>query len=72
MLAKDFKELDLYDGTHLSNNKKIDFLKETEEAASNNYKINNTESSFTETKSNFILANSDGFLNGYKSSSFSA
>ena len=72
LLAKDFKELDLYDDTHLSNNKKIDFLKETEEAASNNDKINNTESSFTETKSNFILANSDGFLNGYKSSSFSA
>ena len=72
LLAKNFKELDLYDDTHLSNNKKIDFLKETEEAASNNDKINNTESSFTETKSNFILANSDGFLNGYKSSSFSA
>ena len=27
---------------------------------------------FTESKSNFILASSDGFLNGYKSSSFSA
>lgn len=34
--------------------------------------IINTETGFTESKSNFILANSDGFLNGYKSSSFSA
>ena len=72
LLAKDFKELDLYDHTHLSNDKKIDFLKETEDAALNDDKINNTESSFTETKSNFILANSNGFLNGYKSSLFSA
>ena len=35
-------------------------------------RIINTESGFTENKSNFILANSDGFCNGYKSSSFSA
>ena len=34
--------------------------------------IINTETGFSESKSNFILANSDGFLNGYKSSSFSA
>ena len=34
--------------------------------------IINTETGFTESKSNFILASSDGFLNGYKSSSFSA
>ena len=35
-------------------------------------KFTNTETGFTESKSNFILASSDGFLNGYKSSSFSA
>ena len=32
----------------------------------------NTESSFTEDKSNFVLANSDGFCKGYKTSSFIA
>ena len=35
-------------------------------------KIINTETGFSENKSNFILANSDGFLNGYKFSTFSA
>ncbi|MDA9232595.1 hypothetical protein N9O63_02130, partial [Candidatus Pelagibacter sp.] len=40
--------------------------------ASIDKKIINTESGFTENKSNFILANSDGFCNGYKSSSFTA
>ena len=34
--------------------------------------IINTETGFSESKSNFILASSDGFLNGYKSSSYSA
>ena len=72
LLAKEIKDLDLYDETHLENIKKIDYLKELEEVASENDKIINTESSFTENKSNFILANSDGFCNGYKSSSFLA
>ena len=35
-------------------------------------KIENSESSFSENKSIFTLANSKGFLSGYKSSSFSA
>ena len=39
---------------------------------SNNKSIVNTESSFTEDKSNFILANSEGFCEGYKDSSFIA
>src|SRR5210317_1982067 len=52
--------------------KKINYLKELEETASIDEKIINTESGFTENKSNFILANSDGFCNGYKSSSFTA
>jgi len=72
LLAKEIKELNLYDETHLDNNKKIDYLKELEDAASKDEKIINTESSFSENRGNFILANSDGFCNGYKSSSFTA
>ena len=72
LLAKNIKDLNLYDQSHLENDKKIDYLRELEEVASIDKKIVNTESGFTENKSNFILANSDGFCNGYKSSSFSA
>jgi len=70
LLAKNIKDLNLYDQSHIENDKKIDYLEELEEVASIDKKIINTESSFTEDKSNFILANSDGFCNGYKSSSF--
>ena len=72
LLAGEIKNLNLYDESHLENDKKIDYLRELEEAASIDKKIVNTESGFTENKSNFILANSDGFCNGYRSSSFSA
>jgi PmbA protein len=72
LLAKSIKNLDLYDQSHLENDKKIDYLKELEETASIDKKIINTESGFTEDKSNFILANSNGFCNGYKSSIFYA
>ena len=72
LLAKNIKDLNLFDQSHIENNKKIDYLKELEEVASIDKKIINTESSFTEDKSNFILANSDGFCNGYKTSSFTA
>ena len=72
LLAGEIKDLNLYDESHLENDKKIDYLRELEEVASIDKKIVNTESGFTENKSNFILANSDGFCNGYKSSSFSA
>ena len=72
LLAKKVKDLNLYDDSHLENDKKIDYLKELEETASIDEKIISTESGFTENKSNFILANSHGFCNGYKSSSFSA
>ncbi len=72
LLAKEIKELNLYDKSHLENDKKIDYLKELEDTASKDEKIVNTESSFSENKANFILANSDGFCNGYKSSSFTA
>ena len=72
LLNQDLKDLDLYDDTHLENDKKINYLKELEETASLDKKIINTESGFTENKSNFILVNSDGFCKGYRSSSFSA
>tara|TARA_B100000963_G_scaffold198431_1_gene172713 strand:+ start:1837 stop:3153 length:1317 start_codon:yes stop_codon:yes gene_type:complete len=72
LLAKEVKDLDLYDDTHIKNENKIEYLIRLEASASKNKKIVNTESSFTEDKSNFILANSDGFSKGYKSSSFSA
>ncbi|RPG97552.1 MAG: TldD/PmbA family protein [Candidatus Pelagibacter sp. TMED106] len=72
LLARDFKNLDLYDSDHIENDKKIDYLKEAEESAFKNKEIINTETGFSETKSNFVLVNSDGFENGYKSSSFSA
>jgi PmbA protein len=72
LLAKEIKDLNLFDNTHLENDKKIEYLKQLEEAASYNEKIINTESSFSEDKSSFILANSIGFCEGYKSSSFSA
>ena len=72
LLAKEVKELDLYDDTHLENDKKAEYLSSSEASASQNKKIVNTESSFVEDKSNFILANSDGFCKGFKTSSFVA
>ena len=72
LLAKESKDLNLFDNTHFENDKKIEYLKEVEESAFEEKKIINTESGFSETKTNFILANSDGFLNGHKSSNFSA
>ena len=72
LLANEVKNLDLYDDTHIENDEKIDYLKRLEDSASEDEKIINTESSFSENKSNFILANSEGFCKGYKSSSFTA
>ena len=72
LLAKEVKDLNLYDDTHIKNENKIEYLERLEASASSDKKIVNTESSFTEDKSNFILANSDGFSKGYKSSSFTA
>ena len=72
LLAKEVKELNLYDDTHIENNDKIKYLSRLENSASSDKKIVNTESSFTEDKSNFILANSDGFCKGFKTSSFLA
>ena len=72
LLAKEVKDLNLYDDTHIKNEDKIEYLQRLEISASNFKKIVNTESSFTEDKSNFILASSDGFCKGYKDSSFVA
>ena len=72
LLAKEIKDLNLYDDTHIKNENKIEYLERLEASASTDKKIINTESIFTEDKSNFILANSDGFSKGYKSSSFTA
>ncbi len=72
LLAKDIKDLNLYDETHLDNDEKIEYLKKLEESASKNQKIVDTESNFSEKKSNFILANTEGFCQGYKTSSFVA
>ena len=66
LLAKKAKDLDLYDNTHIENDQKINYLKKLEYAASHDKKIVNTESSFTQNKSNFVLANTEGFCDGYK------
>ena len=67
------KNLDLFDEKHLTNDEKVNFIKEAEEIAFSNEKIVNTNGSgFSETKSNFILANSNGFTDGYKTSQFTA
>jgi PmbA protein len=72
LLAIKINDLNLYDDDHIENDEKIEYLKEVEESAFEKKGIINTETGFSESKSNFILASSDGFLNGYKSSSFSA
>ena len=71
-MSKEIRDLNLYDETHYPNDKKIEFLKNVEETASTDEKIVNTEAGFTENKNNFILANSNGFLGGYKTSNFSS
>ena len=72
LMADVVKDLNLYDDTHISNDKKIEYLKQLEFSSSNDKKIISTESSFSENKSNFILASSKGFSKGYKTSSFTA
>jgi len=73
LLATEHKDLELYDETSISNEKKIDYLKQAEESAFQDKRITNTEgSSFIQDKSNFVLANSLGFSMGYQSSIYSA
>ena len=72
LMAKEVKDLNLYDDTHMNNDKKIEYLKQLENFASEDKRVVNTESSFSQDKSNFILASSKGFSGGYKTSSFTA
>ena len=73
LLATEHKDLELYDEISISNEKKIDYLKQAEESAFQDKRITNTEgSSFTQVKNNFVLANSLGFSMGYQSSIYSA
>ena len=67
------KNLDLYDETILENKQKIDYINEAEEEAFSKKDIINTNGSgFSQNKSNFVLANSNGFSDGYKTSQFTA
>ena len=73
LLATEHKDLELYDEISISNEKKIDYLKQAEESAFQDKRITNTEgSSFSQAKGNFVLANSLGFSMGYQSSIYSA
>jgi len=73
LLTKDVEDLLLFDDTTISNEKKLEYLKEVENAALGNRFISQTNgSSFNQSKSNFIIANSDGLLSGYKKSEFSS
>ena len=72
-LAKSVLDLKLFDENSISTQNKIIFLKEMESEAFLNKKIINSNGcSFSESKSNFILSNSLGFSQGYKTSMFSA
>ena len=71
IFEKTVLDLDLYDEKNLTSNFKKEFLEEVENAVFSVPQIKNSNgSSFSENKSNFIFANSKGFCNGYKSSSF--
>ena len=73
LLAKNTEDLLLFDETTINNEKKLEYLKEVEDTALSNKFISQTNgSSFNQSKSNFIVANSDGLLAGYKKSEFSS
>ena len=72
LLIKNYEDLSLYDESEIDNQKKIDYLKEAEEEALSHSDISKTNSSsFSQSKTNFILQNSLGLSVGYKQSSFS-
>ena len=54
LLATKIKDLNLYDDDHIKNEKKIEYLKEVEEVALEKKEIINTESDFSESKSNLL------------------
>ena len=73
LLAENVEDLFLFDKSIISNEKKLEYLKEVEDAALSNELISQTNgSSFKQSKSNFTIANSDGLLSGYKKSEFSS
>ncbi|RZO61970.1 MAG: TldD/PmbA family protein [Candidatus Pelagibacterales bacterium] len=72
LLIKDYEDLSIFDETEIDNQEKIKYLKEVEdEALSNEGIIKTNGSSFSQSKTNFILQNSLGLSAGYKQSSFS-
>ena len=72
LLAKNTKDLLLFDETSISNEKKLDYLKEVEDVAlSNKLIIQTNGSSYNQSKCDFVVANSDGLLSGFKKSEFS-
>jgi len=71
LLVKNIDDLLLFDKSTISNEKKLEYLKEVEDVALSNKFISKTNgSSFKQSKSNFIIANSDSLLSGYKKSEF--
>mgnify|MGYP003344735530 FL=1 len=71
-LEKNHIDLDLYDNSIISYETKKDYISACETEALAHKKIFNSNGvSFTESRSNFILKNSNGFSNGRKSSIFS-
>ena len=71
LLAKNIKDLLLFDESSITNEKKLDYLKEVEDVAlSNKLIIQTNGSSFNQSKSDFIVANSDGLLSALKNLSF--
>ena len=71
-LEKNHIDLDLYDNSIISYETKKEYISACETEALAHKKIFNSNGvSFTESRSNFILKNSNGFSNGRKSSIFS-
>ena len=71
-LENKVQDLNLYDEKKLSNDFKKDYLKEMEDEMFSFPEIKNSNgSSFSENKSNFIFANSNGFCEGDYTSSYS-
>ena len=73
LLVKNTRDLLQFDDTEINNQKKIEYLKHAEDSALNNkFIIKTNGSSFTQSKNNFIIANSLGFSSGFKKSEFSS
>jgi PmbA protein len=71
LLEKNYNDLDLFDDSAISYEKKKNYIAECENEALIQKKIFNSNGvSFAEGKSNFLLKNSNGFSGGYKSSIF--